>query len=228
MINSWLWQDSHLVSMLLWFSLVTYGKDSSTIIEDVKDIVQTQPETALAYFYFDINDKAKQTSRSLLSSLVLTLTAKSDNYLPIESLYNKHDRLHLPTEHELLVQLLELMKGFKQAYIVFDALDECNEYDHMFHLVIEVIHGWTFSDIHFLVSSRREQHIVTTIGACSPAEICLSAELVGGDIASYIHAVVEKDDRLRRWGHEIQQDMKERLTKEANGMYVYIYLIIVR
>ena len=102
-------------------------KDSSTIIENIKAIVQAQPGIGLAYFYFDMNDKAKQTSTSLLSSLVLTLTVHADNYGPIESLYNQHKGLHLPTEHELLALLRELLQGFKQAYIVVDALDECSD-----------------------------------------------------------------------------------------------------
>ena len=179
----------------------------------------------MAYFYFDMNDKAKQTSTSLLSSLVMTLTAKSENYCPIESLYKGHNKgLHLPTEHELLALLMELLQGFKQAYIVVDALDECNDYHHLFHKVIKVIHGWNISGFHLLVSSRSEHDIVITMKTCTPAEISLSAELVGGDIISYIHAAIEKDDLLRRWDLDIQQKMKDTLIEEANGMYVCIYV----
>ena len=203
-------------------------RDSSTIIENIKAIVQAQPGIGLAYFYFDMNDKAKQTSTSLLSSLVLTLTVHADNYGPIESLYNQHKGLHLPTEHELLALLRELLQGFKQAYIVVDALDECSDYNHLFHQVIKVIYGWKISSFHLLVSSRREKHIIITMRACTPAEICLSAELVGSDIISYINAAVEKDDMLSRWGHEIQQKVKYTLIREANGMYACIYLIIMK
>jgi hypothetical protein len=116
--------------------------DSSTIIENIKAIIQAQPEIGLAYFYFDLNDKAKQTPRSLLSSLVITLTVKSNNYGPIQSLYQQHNGLHLPTEHELLALLRELLEGFEQAYIIVDAMDECNAYHHLFHQVIKVIYPW--------------------------------------------------------------------------------------
>ncbi len=93
------------------------------------------PETGLAFFYFDVNDKAKQSSRSLLSSLVLGLTAKSKNYLPLQMLYEKHCKLYSPTEGELLDLLMELLRGFKQAYLVLDALDECDEYHHLFEVI---------------------------------------------------------------------------------------------
>ena len=91
---------------------------SSTIIENSKTIVQNQPESGLAYFYFDNNDKAKQTSESLLSSLVLSFTAKSGNYVFIEQLYKQHDQLHKPIEDELLHLLMKLLCCFKQAYMV--------------------------------------------------------------------------------------------------------------
>ena len=178
----------------------------------------------MAFFYFDINDKAKQTSRSVLSSLVLGLTAKSNNYLPLERSYIKHDKLYLPTEDELLNLLKELLYSFHQTYIVIDALDECDDYDLLFDQVIKVVHSLDVSHLHILVTSRREQHIVNTMERCATTEICLVAELVGSDIRSYVHSVVGKDPRLRRWGQTVQQDVIDALISGANGMYVYIML----
>ena len=176
----------------------------------------------MAYFYFDINDKAKQTSESLLSSLVLSFTAKSKNYLLIDQLYEQHDQLHKPTEDELLHLLMELLCRFKQVYMVIDALDECNDYCQLFDQVIRVIHEWQLPQLHLLMSSRREQDMTVTIGEYTLAEISLSAGLVQNDIISYIHSVVGKDHRLRKWGHEVQEDVKNALIRGANGMYVHI------
>jgi len=176
----------------------------------------------LAFFYFDLNDKAKQTSKSLLSSLVWGLTTQSYNGLPLASLYNTNANLaHYPTEDELLQLLMKLVQCFKQTYIIIDALDECDDYHQLFDQVIKVIHNWQLPHFHLLVSSRREQHIVVTMGECAPGEIYLSAELVAHDILSYIHTVVDRDHRLRRWGHTIQQDVKDALIRGANGMYVF-------
>ena len=146
------------------------GETSSAIIEDIKAIAK--PEIGFAFFYFDINDKDKRTSRSLLLSLSLSLTAKSKNYSPMQMLYDKHDKLHFPTEDELLDLLMKLIQSFKQAYIVIDALDECDhdDYNHLFH-VIKTIHSRQLSHVHLLVSSRREQDILIHIKECA-AEIC--------------------------------------------------------
>ena len=174
----------------------------------------------MAFFYFDINDKAKQSSRSLLSSLVLGLTAKSKNSLPLERLDNKHDRLYLPTEDELLNLLRELLQSFEQAFIVIDARDECDDYYLLFDKVIKVMHAWHLSHLHVLVCSRRERKIIDSMEECATTEICLSSELVGSDIISYIHSVVGTDPRLRKWGHIVQQSVIDGLINGANGMYV--------
>lgn len=196
-------------------------QNSSTIIEDVKAIVQAQPWAGLAYFYFDINDRAKQTTRSLLSSLVLTLTAKSKNHLPMNRLYNKHNMLTLPKEDELLGLLVELLKGFGQTYVVIDALDECDEdYHQLFDEVIKVIHGQQLPHFHLLMTSRRVEDIIVDMMDMAPTEIYLSADLVGCDITSYIYSAVGREHKFRKWGHATEQHIKNTLISDANGMYV--------
>ena len=130
------------------------------------------------------------------------------------------DKLHLPTERELLDLLRELLQFFKQAYIVIDALDECDDYDQLFNQVIRVMHTWNMSHLHVFMSSRREQNIIITMKECVTAEICLSADLVGSDIISYIYSFVRNDSGLRRWGHAVQQSVVDALITGANGMYV--------
>ena len=192
--------------------------------------MEAQPETGLAYFYFDINDKGKQTSRSLISSLVLNLTAKSNSYLSMDRLYNRHDSgLSLPTKDELLTLLMELLQGFGQTYVVIDALDECDDdYQKLFDTVIKVIHKWQLPHFHLLVTSRREQDIIINMEELVPTELHLSAELIGSDIISYINSAVENDGRLKRWSHELQQDIKSALISGASGMYVYPCLLVIK
>lgn len=200
----------------LFFYLLTQGKNSSTIIEDIKAAVQAQPDIGLSFFYFDIEDKAKQTPRSLLSSLALTLTGKSKNSYSMINLYEKHVGLHSPTEDELLELFMELLKGFGQAYIIIDALDECDDYHQLFH-VIQTIYNWQISHVHLLVSSRREQDIVVAMEEHTTAEIKISGKLVENDIISYVQSAV-RDYRLRRWGPTAQEHMKEKLINGADGM----------
>jgi len=180
----------------------------------------------LAYFYFDIGDRKKQTTRDLLSHLVLALTVRSENYSIIERLYKKHGGLYNPTWDELLGLLKELLNCFKQNYVVIDALDECDEYEQLFKKVIMIILGWQLSNVHLLMTSRREEYILETMQGCATMEICLSAELVGSDIISYIHATVEAGSKFKMWSHTIKEHVKEVLTNGANGMYALIIFLL--
>ena len=144
----------------------------------------------------------------------------------MEILYEKHDRLYNPTWDELIGVLKELLNCFKQNYVVIDALDECDEYEQLFTKVITIIHGWQLSNVHLLMTSRREQHIVVNMQECATIEICLSAELVGSDIVSYIHTAVEAGSKSKRWSHTDKEHVKEVLTSGANGMYAFIIFFI--
>ena len=206
------------LSQFWFFTLVSQVEKSSTIIENIKAIAN--PQTGFTFFYFDINDKAKQNSRSLLSSLVLGLTARSRNYPLIQYLYEKHDKLYSPTEDELLDLLVKLLQGFNEAYIIIDALDECDEYHHLLD-VINTIHNRQLSHFHLLVSSRMEQDILEAMKGCTTAELCLSAQLVRSDIISYVNDAVAKP-RFRRWGNKAQEHIKEALVNGAHGMFRWV------
>lgn len=145
----------------------------------------------------------------------------------MKRLYGKC-KVYDPTKDEILGLLKELLNSFTQAYVIVDALDECGEYDYLFMKVIKVIHGWQLSHLHFLVTSRREQHILLTLSEAITTEICLSADLVESDIISYINVAVGEDSRTKRWGDTIQKKIKEALINGANGMYVEPFYLGLR
>lgn len=51
--------------------------DSSTIIEDVISHHQSEPTTAVAYFYFDFTNLGKQKTEMVIRSLVVQFAAQS-------------------------------------------------------------------------------------------------------------------------------------------------------
>lgn len=171
----------------------------------------------LAFFYFDTSDEAKQTSKSLLSSLAWSLAVQSKNYLPIKKLHERCRAYH-PTQDDLVGLLKDLLNGFKQAYIVIDALDECDKYDQLLKKVVDVIHRQQLSQFHLLVSSRRNQDILDTLKTRVTTEIYLGADLLGNDIKTYILASIEEDIVLKMWGLRVQENVREALTQGANGM----------
>ena len=139
----------------------------------------------------------------------------------MQKLYEKYDNLHSPAKDELLDLLVKLLQGFNEAYIIIDALDECDEYGHLFD-VINSIYSRQLSHLHLLVSSRRDQDIQESMERCTTAEIHLSADLVGDDIVSYVNAAVIKEHKFRKWGHAVQGQIKGALVSGANGMFRWV------
>ncbi|KAF8623784.1 hypothetical protein AX17_007287, partial [Amanita inopinata Kibby_2008] len=169
----------------------------------------------LAYFYFDVNDRAKQDVRGFLSSMVSSLfVVPKANQSVVVQLYDKHSSgLHQPTDGELIDALRGLVSGFTRAYIVIDALDECTELDQAIDL-IKSMAKW--SHCHLLVTSRREQVIVEALGPISHIEIDLTHMPVDEDILAYIEHVVGS----QKWPMEAKIRIKEALTQKANGIWV--------
>ncbi|RPB10817.1 hypothetical protein P167DRAFT_525367, partial [Morchella conica CCBAS932] len=98
------------------------------VIKHLKDRVDAS-DCGVAYIYFDYKGRGNQTPILVLASLVKQLGYQIP-HLPqkisklYEDLEHKGER---PSLEELLVVLLSIFASFKRAFIIFDALDECNQ-----------------------------------------------------------------------------------------------------
>jgi predicted ATPase len=108
----------------LWLhGLAGCGKTilSSTIIEHLSNVAT--PDQTLLYFYFDFNDKNKQTLEKMLRSLAIQLyQAQPDDRGPLEQLWGKGQ--NQPSQESLSDVLLAMLSRLNNVSIVLDALDE--------------------------------------------------------------------------------------------------------
>ncbi|KAI0267440.1 hypothetical protein BC834DRAFT_77907 [Gloeopeniophorella convolvens] len=107
---------------------------SFAIIEELSRLRPQDGVAMVAYFYFSFQDAGKHSLRNLLSSLVMQLSLKSDNYYDVlAKLYESAPRLNgskypdPPTTSALSRCLREMLElpGTAPKYIIVDALDEC-------------------------------------------------------------------------------------------------------
>jgi NACHT domain len=201
---------------------------SSTIIEEVKDVCQTGLAT-LAFFYFDFRDTAKQNVRSLLSSLLVQLSNRSDNFCTILSeLYSDHDRgSQQPKEAALMKCLKDMLIVPRQGdiYIVVDALDECpNSYgyptprEEVLRIMQELV-KLCLPRVHFCVTSRPEVDIREALEDLAVHNVSLHKQAGQiQDISDYIKSVVHSDSKMRRWREEDKELVIKTLTEKAGGM----------
>ena len=201
---------------------------SATIIQDVRDVCQTGLAT-LAFFYFDFRDSGKQDARSLLSSLLVQLSNRSDNFCSILSkVYSAHDRgSQQPSEDALMECLKDMLTlpGQGEIYIIVDALDECpnvsgypSPREQVLNIVQELV-NLPLPHVHFCIMSRPEVDIRDALKALAGHNVSLHEQPgQNQDIFDYIESVVYSDPKMRRWREEDKQLVIKTLTEKAGGM----------
>ena len=201
---------------------------SSTVIQDVRDMGQTGL-AILAFFYFDFRDDSKQDVCSLLSSLLVQLSNRSDNFCTILSeLYSAHDSgSKQPSEDSLMKCLKDMLRlpGQGEIYIVMDALDECPNFsgyptprEEVLMNVQELVE-LRLPHVHFCITSRPEVDIRDTLQALAVHNVSLHEQASQNqDISDYIMSVVYSDRKMRRWREEDKGLVIKTLTEKAGGM----------
>jgi hypothetical protein len=177
------------------------------------------PQTALTYFYFDFNDTGKRDTNSLMRSLITQLSAQCATIpLPLLELYNNQpDGTKAIDEESLLGVLQNLLLTFHNVYIVLDGLDEscdCGEILNFIHS----IHGWSFSRLHLLVTSRQLADIEDSLANLATEKICLQDSEVNEDIILYVADKLENDKSLSRFPPDIRLQIQKKLLEGEDGM----------
>jgi hypothetical protein len=201
---------------------------SSSIVRKIDD-KRKAGLASMAYFYFDFRDAEKQHLRGLLSSLVFQLSAKSDHcYQILSRLYLDHaGGTEEPSEDVLSQCLVEMLEvpGQPAMYIIIDALDECPNISGMPTAREQVLEflghlvELSLPNVHICASSRLEIDIRNILEPLALFRMSLHDE--GGqkeDILSYINAIVNADQRMRRWRNGDKQLVIDTLSDKADGM----------
>lgn len=218
----WLTQSD---SFLWLYGIPGSGKTilCSTIIENLIRYSEQMPQTALAYFYFDFNDAGKRDVSSVVKSLITQLSAQCESTpLPLLELYQNHKNgTKSPEEDALVISLRNMVLTFHNVYIVFDALDESSDCEELLRF-ISMMHGWEFSRLHILVTSRQLATIEETLVTMTTSRICLQDSYMNEDIVLYISDKLENDKMLARWPLEIRDQIKMKLLTEEEGMFQWV------
>lgn len=197
---------------------------SSGIVEDLLPDCRNDPARALAYFYFDFNESAKQDPLSMVKSLLrqfMDRCARTPQAL--QSTYAScQNGQREPSYLELDDALKNIVETSPTSYIVLDALDECTARTELFE-ILEQIHSWGIANLHVLVTSRIEVDIEEALEGIVPKSdrVCLESRLVNQDIRTYIVERLQQDKFLRRWQQDlaIQEEIQSTLVQKAGGMY---------
>jgi hypothetical protein len=194
-------------------------ESSSTIIEELLCHCSSAPTFfAMAYFYFDFNNKDTLPD-VVLRSLIEQLTVQSTT-IPhaLETLFFKNAGARRSVaQEELMSTLRTIIDSFQAVYIVFDALDECAERSR-FLAAIKEIHDWELDTLHLLATSRKERDIEDTLSGLISHEVPMDESLVDGDIRVHVSRTLEYDIKFRMCTAEEKEMVMKTLMEGAHGM----------
>ena len=195
---------------------------SSSIINHLS---KTQSSHATAYFFFDGRDSQKelQLHDKMIQSLIWQFSLKCGNGAPkvLADLYshcgNGYQQPSLDDLHNVLQKILD---GFNSVYIILDALDECSEKDKVLDWVQAVIlHKNGNLKLHLITTSKPKKEINDKFNSY----LCVDMVKASGNhtIVAYVDYQFQNDSDWQKWNQEIQDEIKSRMIKQADGMYVF-------
>lgn len=157
--------------------------------------------------------------RSLLSQLSFFYRSIPAALEALFSSYRNGSRQ--PHTDALEMTLEAITEKFETVFIVFDALDECEDCQMLLSFIDRLM-DWKSGKLRVIATSRKEKDIEDFFKAKLDDEKRLSIqnEKVDEDIRSYIHEKLQSDRRFERWQKQpkVQEKIEKKLMEKADGM----------
>ncbi|KAH0168199.1 Pfs, NACHT and ankyrin domain protein, partial [Aureobasidium melanogenum] len=216
----------------LWLhGLAGCGKTvlGSIIIEDLQE-EPFSPRINLLYFFFDFNDKEKQSHEKMIRTLIqqLYVQEEASRYI-LEQLF---DRCAGGNEQPSLASLEDtfasMLSQAARTRVVIDALDESYQQRNTLEWLRRISTNQSVApnSPNVIITSRREYDIGSAFLKWMPERnvLPIRADEVNKDIGNFVHSQIQLDPRLERWKERphVQIEIKSRLIKKANGMFKWV------
>ncbi|KAK5756659.1 hypothetical protein LTS12_013249 [Elasticomyces elasticus] len=197
---------------------------SSGIINDLQAYCKDDSERALAYWYYDFNDSAKQDPVNMIRSLLYQFLEQGV-CIP-QSLQSAHvscsDGQRSASSTQLLDAMHDTLRACPASYIVLDALDECTARVDLLDMLQE-IHSWHVPTLHVIATSRKDVDIEDRMEklTTSRGRICLESDVVDADIRTYVQTRLMHEESFRRWQKvpAVRDEIEVTLAQKARGMF---------
>ncbi|KAL9045733.1 MAG: hypothetical protein Q9214_001273 [Letrouitia sp. 1 TL-2023] len=201
-------------------TILSSHKVSSTVI---RHLITKHDDACVAYYFFDFKDAAKQDVRGLLASILTQIVGTFRSLpKPLLELFQRHrlrnpERPTSPTTDDVLGVLIGVLALRSTIFIVVDALDECKEMGLLLETLCAILNQ-PGSDCRFLFTSRPESEIRRTLQEQNVKDLPIQNIEVDRDVAVYVRAVLETDDRLRAHRQGIKDLIIDSLVNGAKGI----------
>ena len=136
----------------------------------------------------------------------------------IRKLFSENAKGHrVPTSEELISTLKSIIESFENVYIIFDALDECQDRRN-FLTLLNKIHSWEIGTLHLLATSRHEQDIAKVLTTLVTYIVPMDESFVDGDIRFHVSKTLNDDPEFGVYSGKERKMVETALTEGAHGL----------
>lgn len=198
--------------------------NSAASLHHILQHKERYPDTLVGYFYFDFNDREKQSSTKAIRSLLFQYALQvGDIARELERLYQKcSSGQQQPAEDAIHSLLREAIARPEEKHIVLDALDECIDREGLLRFIQDLTASKP-QNLHILTTSRREKDIEDELTLIANHKVNIQSAIVDADIRIYIRDRMTTDNKLKKWPVSVQNEITAALTERAGGMYGSVF-----
>jgi hypothetical protein len=203
---------------------------TSIVIDDLDTRFSGDLTIGITYIYCDFRRKDEQTAEGLLASLVKQL-AETQFSLPesVKSLYDWHKpKRTRPSFDELSRTLQSVTAMYSRVFIIIDALDECQGTDDCrTKLLTQVFNLQSKYRANLFATSRFIPEIKEKFVGSMSKEIRATGDDVRRYLDNHMPQLPEfvrcSQERQKTLQEELQEEIKTKIVKAVDGMYVAFY-----
>jgi hypothetical protein len=196
------------------------------VIENLYRRFQNDTSIGIAYIYCNFRRQYEQKPEDLLASL-LKQFVQQQHSIPndVKVLYDHHrDKRTRPTLEEISKVLHLVVTNYSRAFIIIDALDECQiSNGSRSRFLSEIFNIQAKTGASFLATSRFIPEIMKEFERRILIEIRASRD----DVRRYLNGKISRLRPFVSRNLTLQEEIKTEIIEAVDGMYVPSYLFRV-
>lgn len=198
---------------------------TSIVVDHLYNKFRYDPAVGIAYLYCNFRQQHEQKPTDLLLNLLKQLAQKQAS-IPesVRNLYEHHkDKPSRPSLDEISKALHSVVTGYSRAFIIVDALDECQVSDGgRRKFLSEIFNLHTRARANLFATSRFIPEIRKEFEGCLSLEIRANDE----DVRKYLDGHMLQLPSFVLANLDLQKEIKTAIAQAVDGMYVFPYGII--
>lgn len=197
------------------------------VVDELCKRFENDGSVGIAYLYCNYRRQHEQSVEDLFASLLKQLTQEQPS-IPsdVKTLYDRHkDKRTRPSLDEILVTLQTMATEYSRVFIIADALDECQISNGCRQRFLSGLFNLQAKcGANLFATSRPISSIVKEFEGGSKLEIRASEE----DVRKYLDGQMFRLPGFVFRSLELQQEIKTNIANAADGMYVFVFRVLVK